>query len=110
MGTLEKRCLLLRVQFRRTLHARGDAAHCPPDVLAVAVAWAWVDVGREQVQVVGAVGQVRRRRPVEASRATIVHRTTVDVAGIDEIDWVFAPTERIGCSGLSLASTTYFSV
>ena len=69
---------------RETLNARGDAAYCPPAVL-VAVVRAWVDVGREQVQVVGADGRARRRRPEVAVRATIEHRTAVDVAGIDKI-------------------------
>jgi len=84
VGTLEKWCLLLRVQFRVIQSARDDTAHCPPVVLVVAVR-AWVDVGRAQAQVVGVVGRVRRRRPEAAIRATIVHRTTVDGAGIDEV-------------------------
>ena len=68
----------------RILNAGGDATHCPPEVLVV-VARAWADVGRVQVQVVGEVGRVRRRRPEAAVRATTVHRTAADVAGINKI-------------------------
>ena len=68
----------------KTLRARSNAAHCP-SVILVAVACAWVDVGRGQAQEVGVEGRVDRRRPVAAVPATIDHRTTADVAGIDEI-------------------------
>ena len=75
----------------KTLRARGDAADSP-SVVPVAVVRTWVDVRAEEVQVVGVVGRVSRRRPVVAVQAATVHRAAVDVAGIDKINWVFAPT------------------
>ena len=55
------------------------------------------DVPRFEVQIVGAVGIVRSRRPIAAFAATTVHphpRRTNPLAGINEVIWEGAPVLR----------------
>ena len=62
-------------------------AYRTPNTTSVAltiVTNTWIRVGTIQVQIVATAAIVRSRRPIVAIGTTIVHRATVDVAGINE--------------------------
>ena len=66
----------------------GYTAHCSTVELIVVVC-PWVHVGTIQVQVISVVIIVRRRRPVVAVAASIIHRPAVNVAGVEVLVFAF---------------------
>ena len=68
-----------------------QAPNSPPVVLSGVISTR-VDIRSIQIQVVSAAVAIRGRRPIAAVTATIVNRTAADVAGIEEVNWILAPS------------------
>ena len=83
-GTLEKWCLLLRVQFKPPALGATDAPNTKAEVLTVATR-TWADNRARQVQVVRIVVIVRSRRPIVPVATSIVRRRTSEAAGVEEV-------------------------
>ena len=111
-GTARNKCLLLRVQF-------STGRYHTPNTVAVGLIVAigtWIHAGTIQAQKVASAVIVRSRRPIAAARATIAHRTTVDVAGIEEVIRELSKgfggciTTRIGCSVIIISTSSGIAV
>jgi len=63
----------------------SHTSESPPEVFVVVFIHAREDVATAEVQVVGADGRVRRRRPIAPVGATTDERSTANVAGINKI-------------------------
>ena len=70
-GTLEKQCLLLRVQFTEG-QLRAEHAPSSVAVVLIVVIRTWIDVRTIQVQIVRIVSIVRRGGPIVAVATPIV--------------------------------------
>lgn len=85
MGTLEKRCLLLRVQFNQADTLLGDTADRSAVVAGVAAGGA--NAGAAEDGVVGVAAAVDSAGPVVAAGRSIVQRATVDEASANKEQW-----------------------
>lgn len=55
----------------------------------------WAHDGTTQVQVVANGATVRSRRPIAAVATSSIRRRVTEVAGVEEVNWEFTPTQRI---------------
>ena len=75
------------------LRQAADAKSGVLSIVVIAVVGR-VDEATVEVQVVRAVATARRLRPVVAAATSIVDRRAADVAGVEEIIWIFPNISR----------------